>query len=149
MPKQRFRPAGCQVQKKDMMKWVLYLVLAVVLTNCKKSGDVTSGQPDYLAVESSGRWRLKEFRQSFGVPVYAWAQPLSDTFYVEFKPNNVFKSNTAIFTGRTQYQVLNDSMLVLSSPNASDLPVRSSYAWPYLQLDGPCFEPCNYRFVRW
>jgi hypothetical protein len=130
-----------------MKKLALYFVLAVVLINCKKSGDVSTS-PDYFSVDQSGRWRLKEFRESFGVPVYSWVQPIADTFYVEFKSNNVFKSNTSLFTSRTQYQILNDSMMLLSAPNTTDLPVKISHVGPYLQLDGPCFEPCNYRFIR-
>jgi hypothetical protein len=130
-----------------MKKLALCLLLAIVLVNCKKSEDISAG-PDNFSVAESGRWRLKEFRESFGVPVYTWAQPTSDTFYVEFKPSGVFRSNTSFFTYRTQYQLLNDSMMILSSANQSDLPVKISRVGPYLQLDGPCLEPCSYRFIR-
>lgn len=129
-----------------MKKWALCLLVALFFITCKK-GDSVTGLPDNYSLANSGRWRLKEFRESFGVPVYTWAQPIADTFYVEFRDNNVFKSNVSIFASRTQYQIVNDSMMVLSG-NGSDLAVRRSFIGPVLQLDGPCFEPCSYRFMR-
>jgi hypothetical protein len=123
-----------------MKKIVLPLLLMLSFTACKKSSE----SPEDNSLE--GKWILKQSRVSPGYPV-DWETVSTDTLFIEFGENNIFRANV-VFWGYNHYEILNDSVLILSDPSANTVNIPYSFTGQYLQLSQPCYDGCSYRFVR-